>query len=55
MGAKYCIHTRCNGMKGGEPCAVADDCPMFKWDIERQKGEKKEEGKDDGKQRLDGK
>ena len=45
MGAKYCKHVKCSGMKDGNPCAVADECPLFQWDIERQKGEKKEESR----------
>lgn len=48
MSAKYCKNTRCSGMKDGKPCAVADNCDLFIWDIERQKGEKKEVSKDDG-------
>lgn len=44
MGAKYCKNTRCSGAKDGEPCAVADDCPFFKWDIEKQLGKKPKEG-----------
>ncbi len=49
MGAKFCKEYRCSENKG-KPCTAADDCPMFVWDIERQKGEKKE-GKSD--ERLD--
>ena len=52
MSAKYCKHVKCSGMKDGKPCAVADDCPFFKWDIEKQKemlygesNERKESGK----------
>ena len=54
MSAKYCIHTRCTGMQDGKPCAVADECPMFKWDIKRQLGKKATEGnKNDEQKRLD--
>lgn len=40
MGAKYCKNVRCSEAKGGKPCAVADECPMFLWDITREKGYK---------------
>jgi hypothetical protein len=36
MGAKYCLVKGCSE-NNGKPCAVADDCPFFKWDIEKQK------------------
>lgn len=44
MSAKYCKVKRCSENKG-KPCVVADDCPMFKWDIERQLGKKPKEEK----------
>ena len=47
MSAKYCKNVRCSENKG-KPCAVADDCPFFKWDIEKQKGETPKEEKKDG-------
>lgn len=53
MSAKYCKEKRCSENKG-KPCAVADDCPMFKWDIERQLGKKPKEKNGNGKG-LDGK
>ena len=37
MSAKFCKEKRCNKNKG-LPCPVADDCFLFKWDIERQQG-----------------
>lgn len=37
MGAKYCKNVRCSEAKNGKPCAVADECPMFLWDITREK------------------
>lgn len=40
MGAKYCKNVRCSEAKGGKPCAVADECPMFLWDVGREKGNK---------------
>jgi hypothetical protein len=48
MGAKFCKILRCSENKG-KPCEVADDCPMFKWDIERQLGKKPKEGEKDAK------
>jgi hypothetical protein len=36
MAAKYCLVKGCSE-NNGKPCAVADDCPFFKWDIEKQK------------------
>lgn len=49
MSAKYCKVKRCSENKG-KPCAVADDCPFFKWDIEKQQQmmfgkEKKDDGR----------
>lgn len=35
MSAKYCKVYRCN-CNDGTPCKVADDCFLFKWDIERE-------------------
>lgn len=37
MSAKYCKEYKC-GANNGTPCSTADDCFLFKWDIERQKG-----------------
>ncbi len=37
MSAKYCREYKC-GANDGRPCTAADDCFLFKWDIERQKG-----------------
>lgn len=40
MGAKYCKHIRCSGMQGGGPCKSADECQLFQWDIDKEKGNK---------------
>lgn len=53
MGAKYCKQERCRQSKL-LPCPVADECFLFKWDIERQQGkvEKiKREGNRDGRKK----
>ncbi len=34
MGAKFCKEFRCSENKG-KPCTAADDCFLFKWDIDR--------------------
>ena len=39
MGAKYCKETRCNG-NDGTPCKSADVCWLFKWDVEKERGDK---------------
>ena len=39
MGAKYCKETRCNG-NDGTPCKSADACWLFKWDVEKERGDK---------------
>lgn len=39
MSAKYCKELRCGG-NSSEPCALADTCFLFKWDIERETGGK---------------
>jgi ADP-heptose:LPS heptosyltransferase len=38
MSAKYC-KTKCSS-NIGEPCPIASDCWLFKWDIEKEKGNK---------------
>ena len=38
MSAKYC-KTRCSG-NDGTPCKMADSCWLFKWDIDRETGNK---------------
>lgn len=40
MGAKYCKNLRCSDARIGKACGSADECPMFQWDIEREKGDK---------------
>ena len=40
---KYCKELRCSG-NDGSPCALADNCFMFKWDIEKETGHKRTEG-----------
>lgn len=56
MFAKFCKEKRCNKNKG-LPCPVADDCFLFKWDIERQQGKvskvEKIGGKTDGRKETD--
>lgn len=39
MSAKYC-KTRCSG-NDGTPCKAADGCFLFKWDIDRETGNKR--------------
>ena len=39
MSAKYCKEYRCEA-NNGKPCAAADDCFLFKWDIDRENGNK---------------
>lgn len=39
MAAKYCKEHRCQ-LNDGNPCKAADDCFLFKWDIDREKGNK---------------
>ena len=39
MSAKYCKEYRCES-NNGKPCAAADDCFLFKWDIDRERGNK---------------
>ena len=46
MSAKYCKEYRCSDARRNKPCNTADECPMFKWDIDREKGDKE---KRDGK------
>ena len=36
MKGKYCKEERCPENKGA-PCRIADDCLLFKWDINREK------------------
>ena len=36
MKGKYCKEERCSENKGA-PCRIADDCFLFKWDINREK------------------
>lgn len=43
MGAKYCKRKGCSeAIKGA--CSVADSCPLWEWDIEREKGNKPVQG-----------
>lgn len=37
--ARYCKEYRC-GTNNGSPCAAADGCFLFKWDVDREKGDK---------------
>lgn len=39
MSAKYC-KTRCSG-NDGTPCKSADECFLFKWDIDKETGQKR--------------
>ena len=39
MGAKYCKEYRCTANKG-KPCAAAEECFLFRWDVERERGNK---------------
>lgn len=39
MSAKYCKELRCSS-NNGKPCTAADDCFLFKWDIDRETGKK---------------
>ena len=39
MGAKYCKEFRCSA-NDRKPCRSADDCWLFKWDIDRERGKK---------------
>ena len=43
MAAKYCKEYRCEA-NNGKPCAAADDCFLFKWDIDRENGNKPTSG-----------
>lgn len=40
MSAKYCKNFRCSDARMGKPCSAADECRMFQWDIDREKGDK---------------
>lgn len=40
MGAKYCKNFRCDEARKGTRCTASDDCPLFLWDITREKGYK---------------
>ena len=40
MGAKYCRNLRCPDASKG-PCTAADNCFLFIWDVDREKGDKK--------------
>lgn len=40
MSAKYCKEYRCTG-NTGKPCISADDCWLFQWDVERERGYKR--------------
>ena len=55
MFAKFCKEKRCN-KNNNLPCSVADDCFLFKWDIERQQGKvtkvEKIGGKTDGRKEV---
>ncbi len=39
MGTKYCKRKGCSEASKG-PCSAADNCHLFEWDIEREKGNK---------------
>lgn len=38
MGAKMCKRTQCSEARKKKPCTVADDCPLFEWDVEKESG-----------------
>ena len=40
MGAKYCRNLRCPDASKGKPCTAADNCFLFIWDVDREKGDK---------------
>lgn len=39
MGARYCKEYRCSANKG-EPCSSAEECFLFRWDVEKERGDK---------------
>lgn len=39
MSAKYCASLRCSA-NDGTPCDAADSCWLFRWDIDKEKGNK---------------
>ena len=39
MSAKYCASVRCSA-NDGTPCESADICWLFRWDIDKEKGDK---------------
>ena len=43
MASKYCKEYRCEA-NNGLPCSAADNCFLFKWDVDKEKGYKKSEG-----------
>ena len=47
MSVLYCKNMRCSEAQKGKPCTAAHDCDFFIWDIEKQKGEKPTDEKND--------
>ena len=41
MGAKYCKRMACSEARKGVPCSSADECPLFEWAIDKERGYKK--------------